>query len=396
MTRPHLFGAFFIKRFQLTEYLYKMWLNESIIAKYTRESERRLMMQKDIFPVNAAFGAYLQHYGRDVELPILYSDLVNYSYADPLKDKKGKWTHWENAVYEPAQLEMLKKALIKTYITLKKQLLPADIKHFDIERIDFCEYGNSIPFRIKIVEKIGGQYNFFYIKQADASRIYGLELEHLLTHNPINFLHYQNTLVEEHIEGIAGDVFLQQSPPLTGAEKTAVAKAFVQFNESCFVRLLGDMRSYNFVVAPFLWESACPGSSGAGDEVRYHIRAIDFDQQCYEGKKILYFPQFYKENVEYVELVLQNLTALEIEQNRQIEFTAMAARIITYRRQLMELVNSMVNDDISENYKIQLLRNELNDHFNTTRFASCKTMGAIVKQQLKQVLQKHVQMANLK
>jgi hypothetical protein len=392
----------FLYRFQLTEYLYKMWLNESINAKYTRESERRPMMQKDIFPVNPAFGAYLQHYGRDVELPVLYSDLVNYSYSDPLKDKKGKWTHWENAVYEPGQLEILKGALIKTYITLKKHSLPAGAQKFDIERIDFCEYGNSIPFRIKIIEEGTGKYDFFYIKQADASRIYGLELEHLLTHNPINFLHCQSTLVEEHIEGVPGDVFLQQNPQLTTAQKSSLAKAFVQFNESCFVRLLGDMRSYNFVVNPFnnapsALEGAPPDFSGAGgSEVHYHLRAIDFDQQCYEGKKFLYFPQVYKENAAYVELVLQNLTAAEIEQNRQIEFTAMAARIITFRRQLMELVDSMINDDISENYKIQILRNELNEHFNTTRFAPCKTMGAIVKQQLKQVLQKHVQLAKLK
>ncbi|MEP7110184.1 MAG: hypothetical protein ABI760_19465 [Ferruginibacter sp.] len=362
-----------------------MWSNESIIAKYTRDSDRRLMMQKDIFPVNAAFGEYLRRYGRDVELPICYNDLINYSHADSLKDKKGKWTHWETAVYEAGQLGFLKKNLIKTYVNLKKQELSASEKEFDIERIDFCEYGNSIPFRIKIIEK-NGQYDFFYIKQADASRIYGLELEYLLTHNPINFLLFNNTLVEEHIEGIPGDIFLQQTPKLTETGKTSLAKAFVQFNESCFVRLLGDMRSYNFVVNPF-------SSNG---NTFYRIRAIDFDQQCYEGKKNLYFPQFYKENVEYVALVLQNLTAVEIEQNQQIEFTAMAARIITYRRQLMELLNSMVNDDISENYKINVLRNELNDHFHTTRFTNCKTMGAILKHQLKQVLQKHVQIAKLK
>ena len=88
----------------------------------------------------------------------------------------------------------------------------------------------------------------------------------------------------------------------------------------------------------------------------YRIRAIDFDQQCYEGRKNYYLPQFYKENIEYVELVLQNLTAEEIVQHQQIEFAAMAARIAAYRRQLMELLNSMVKDDISENYKIQITK----------------------------------------
>lgn len=370
---------------RLTGYLCKMQFHEIINAKYIREPDRS-MMQKTSFPVNASLGMYLKKYGRDIELPILYNDLTYYSYAHSLKDKEGKWTHWENAVYEPAQLEALKCALIKTYTILKNQAMPVASTQLDIERIDFCEYGNSIPFRIKIMDNKNGRYDFFYIKMADASRIYGLELEHLLTHNPINFLHHQNTLVEEHIEGIPGDIFLRQNQQLTAADKTAIAKAFVQFNESCFARLLGDMRSYNFVVNP--------GSSDG--HTHYRIRAIDFDQQSYEGRKNLYFPQFFKENVEYVELVLQNLNAVEIVQNQQIEFTRMAKRIIIYRRRLMDLVNSMVHDDLSENYKIRILRNELNDHFNTTRFSTCKTMGAIVKQQLKQILQKHVQLANLK
>ena len=77
-----------------------------------------------------------------------------------------------------------------------------------------------------------------------------------LTHNRINFLCHENTLVEEHIEGIPGDIFLQQHQQLTKTEKIALAGAFVQFNESCFARLLGDMRSYNFVVNinSYQWE----------------------------------------------------------------------------------------------------------------------------------------------
>lgn len=356
-----------------------MQFHEIINAKYSKESYRP-MMQKDAFPVNDSFQAYLEHYGRDVEIPILYTDLVNYSYADSLKDKRGKWTHWESAVYEPGQKETLRKALIETYIILKNKSIWAPERNFDIERIDFCEYGNSIPFRIKITDRDKGRHDFFYVKQADASRIYGLELEHLLTHNPINYFCHQNTLVEEHIDGIPGDLFLLQEMQLTIKDKIAISKAFVQFNESCFARLLGDMRSYNFVVNPIV----------INGHIEYRMRAIDFDQQCYEGRKNFYLPQFYKENVEYVELVLQHLTEDEIKATQQIEFNSMAARIIMYRRQLMQLVNTIIKDDISENYKINTLRNELNQHFETTRFSKCKTMGSIVKQQLKQVLQKHL------
>jgi hypothetical protein len=75
------------------------------------------------------------------------------------------------------------------------------------------------------------------------------------------------------------------------------------------------MRSYNFVVDPLSIDG----------RHRYRIRAIDFDQQCYEGRKKLYFPQLYKENSDYVELVLQNADQLEISQNQQFEFQAMAS-----------------------------------------------------------------------
>ena len=368
-----------------------MWLNESIRDKHHKEITRRPLMQKDMFPVSISFRKYLENYGREVKLPVLYSDLTNYSHANSLKDKKGKWTHWENAVYEPHQLKELKEGLVATYFLLKKQAKQT-ARQYDIESVDFCDYGNSVPFRIKIADRNNGRRDFFYIKKSDASRVYGLELEHLLTPNPINFLHYKDTLVEEHIEGIPGDVFLQQNPHLTAVEKAAVASAFVQFNERCFARLLGDMRSYNFVVNPFSTNSFIPAGEGKAhvSTLQYGIRAIDFDQQCYEGKKALYFPGYYKENTEYVDLVLQQLDPVQIEQKRQNEFDAMASRMITYRKQLIELINSILHDDISENYKIQNLRNELNAHFNTTRFISCKTMGAIVKQQLKQVLQKHV------
>jgi hypothetical protein len=297
------------------------------------------------------------------------------------KDKKGKWTHWENAVYDPSQREFLDKALVETFIALKK---PASwTNSFEIDRIDFCEFGNSIPFRVKIIEKATGKPEFFYIKQADASRVYGLELEYLLTGNPINFLYFQNTLVEEHIAGIPGDQFLSNSTPLTEDQKKAVAQAFVEFNESCFVRLLGDMRSYNFVVS----------TSKVGHP--YRLRAIDFDQQSYEGRKWLYFPRYYKENKPYAELVEQYLSPDEIAQTRSEANTDMAARITACRRRMMQLVNSMVKDEISETYKIRMLGAELNQHFGITRFSRCKTMGAIVKQQLKQVLQQHLETAKL-
>ncbi|MEI9908486.1 MAG: hypothetical protein WDO71_01720 [Bacteroidota bacterium] len=93
-----------------------------------------------------------------------------------------------------------------------------------------------------------------------------------------------------------GDLFIKQlDDPLTN--KIRLAKEFVKFNERCFVRLLGDMRSYNFVV------DITPDI----EDYQYRIRAIDFDQQSYEGRKNLYLPQFFKENYSYVHLSMMHL-----------------------------------------------------------------------------------------
>ena len=76
-----------------------------------------------------------------------------------------------------------------------------------------------------------------------------------------------------------------------------IAKEFVKFNERCFMRLLGDMRSYNFVF----------DITQDFDDIQFRIRAIDFDQQSYEGRKNIYLPQFFKENQSFVKELNLNL-----------------------------------------------------------------------------------------
>lgn len=357
-----------------------MQFDKIINAKLSKEADKPIM-KKDIFPVSERLQHYLHQYGRDISLPIAYKDLLNYRYSTALRNKKGKLTHWETAVYDLKEMEFLKEGLVKTYAALKTEGNLTYTKHLDVERIDFCEFGNSVPFRIRIINRINDNYDHYYIKAADASRIYGLELEHLLSPNRITFLHHKNTLVEEHIPGIPGDVFLEDYLNEPETNKIRIAKEFVKFNERCFARLLGDMRSYNFVI------DITPDI----EDYQYRIRSIDFDQQCYEGRKNLYLPQFYKENFEYVDLVLKTLSPDVIEQYQLEEQTAMAHRVFASRKQLIELLNIMTKDELSDNYKIKMLREELNAHFNTTYFSKCNTMGAIVKRQLKKVLQKHLQ-----
>jgi hypothetical protein len=360
-------------------YLYFMQFDKIINARLNNEPDKP-RNKKEFFAVSDGLQKYLKQYGRDISLPVHYKDLLNFRHSTALKNKKGKLTHWETATYDLREMEYLREGLIKTYAVLKTEGNLSFINHLDVERIDFCEFGNSMPFRIRIINRINDNYDHYYIKTPDASRIYGLELENLLSPNRITFLYDKNTLVEEHIPGIPGDVFLEDYLNQPETNKIRIAKEFVKFNERCFARLLGDMRSYNFVI------DITPDI----EDYQYRIRAIDFDQQSYEGRKNLYLPQFYRENFEYVDLVLKTLSADVIKQYQTEEQTAMTFRVFSGRKQLMELLNIMTKDELSDGSKIKMLREELNQHFNSNYFSKCNGMGAIVKRQLKMVLQKYL------
>lgn len=337
--------------------------------------------KKPIFPVNDLLRNYLKHHGREVKQPVSYWDLIQHiTYSIPLKDKNGNDTLWETALYDMRHWDYIREGLVQMYAILKTEGDFTYTKHLDVARIDFCSFANSNPFRIRIVNKFNDNYDHYYIKQADASRIYGLELEHLLSPNRITFFTFHNTLVEEHIPGIPGDLFIRNylNEPLTN--QIRLSKEFVKFNERCFVRLLGDMRSYNFVV------DITPDI----EDYQYRIRAIDFDQQSYEGRKNLYIPQFFKENLAFVELCLKHLNKDSIDQYQTEERTMMAFRVASSRHRLMELLNIMSKDRISSPEKLFQLKTELADHFRNPIFFKCTSMGQLVKRQLKQTLQKNL------
>jgi hypothetical protein len=334
--------------------------------------------KKPFFPINKQLRSYLKLHGREINLPVTYNELLNITYSVPLKDKDGKDTHWETALYDMRDWEYLREALIKLYAILKTEGDFSYINHLDVARIDYCTFGNSNPFRIRIVNRYNDNYDHYYIKKEDASRVYGLELEHLLSPNRITFLSGSGTLVEEHIPGLPGDVFIQKHLQLPETNKIRLAKEFVKFNERCFVRLLGDMRSYNFVV------NVLPDI----EDYQYRIRAIDFDQQSYEGRMNLYLPQFAKENMPFVDLVMKHINQESIEQYKAEERTLIALRLASSRYRILDLMNIMTHDVISTDEKLYQLKQELANHFQSTQFLRCKNMGQLVRQTLRHSLQK--------
>jgi len=340
----------------------------------------KISKKKPFIPIARSLWTYLDKYDRVVDLPIEYNDLSGFHESFPLQDKNGSSTLWDTVMYKDADMVEIQKRLTMLYSLIKTEGDMEIIKHLRTERIDFCHFGNSQPFRIKIVNILNDNYDYMYIKKADASRVFGLELEHLLSPNFISYVIFNDTLIEEHIAGIPGDMFYEEYIHSKNFNKVRFTKEFIKFNERCFVRLLGDMRSYNYVI------DVTPDF----EDEQYRIKAIDFDQQSYEGRKNVYRPQFFKENYPIVKLGMEFLT---VETSRQYQFeerTLIARRFNMHNERLSDLITCMKAQTLSKPVKVEQLKNDLNKFHGTTEFSNCSSMGEILEINLKLMLIDHV------
>lgn len=333
-------------------------------------SEEKLMSKKKpAYPVRKKLDAYLHRYKRKLEIPIFYEDLLRFSGSVAVYDSHGEDSLWVRAFYTDFERGEIDLSLKQVYSILHSDGTDRIFEFLSIDAVDYCTFGNSKPFRIKVRNILNDNFTYFYVKRTDASRIYGLELEHILSPYSINFLVYGDTLIEEHIAGIPGDVFIKEMlPHCSESEKAQLAKEFVKFNERCMIRLLGDMRSYNYVIVPV----------HDFDHVVYKIRAIDFDQQSFEGKLKVYRPQFFKENLKMVELVRGKLQKGSVDQYKIEERSIVAKRIISSGKRIERLMGAVRPDSISLPGNIEQLKMEIYGLTNDMGFKRSTTMGEVL------------------
>ncbi|MCT1523427.1 MULTISPECIES: hypothetical protein [Sphingobacterium] len=336
----------------------------------------KISRKKPVFPVGAGLLKYLKMYQRDSRLPIAYADLLNFDETVPVIDKNGVDTYWEIPLYPQHVQDHLYEQLKIVYAELKASGNTRIVQHKVIERIEFCAFGNTRPFRIKIVNRLNDVYDYFYIKQADASRIYGLELEEILSPNQVNYLYDRSTLVEEHIVGIPGDVFAKSRMYTPDYNQTRIAKEFVKFNERCVISLLGDMRAYNFVM------QITPDF----DDFQFRIRAIDFDQQFYEGNIKVYMPQFFKENYPYVKLSMDHLNEKTVLQYQQEERSSIVHRVRSERHRIKDLRDASKTQQLSTEENIIKLREAHAQYYDDPKYLQCQSMTDIIERNVKNVI----------
>ena len=177
-------------------------------------------------------------------------------------------------------------------------------------------------------------------------------------------------MIEEHILGIPGDVFLEKNlKECNELEKAQIAKEFVKFNERCTIGLLGDMRSYNFVIVPIY----------DFDQIVFKIRAIDFDQQCYEGSFRLYKPHLFKENFPFNKLVKEKLNKDAIEQYQSEERSILVKRLFDSEARLSDLLEAMKSTRLAPQAHIEQLKEEIYQYTLDLEFRNAEAMGEVVE-----------------
>ena len=332
-------------------------------------NHKLISKKKKVYRVLPPLQAYLDQHGRAMSIPISYEDLLRFEGSVAILDKNDQDTLWVDCLYPQGERDELVTNLKRLYSILHADGSDTILPFLTVDSIAFCTFGNTKPFRIKVRNVINDNYIFLYIKRCDASRVYGLELEQLLSPNRINFLVHGHTLIEEHIVGIPGDVFIQEKlQHLPLQDKRALAKEFVKFNERCFLRLLGDMRSYNYVVV----------ITQDFDRIQYRIRAIDFDQQSYEGNTVVYQPERMPENGALATMTHDVLPIESVDQYIKEERALLARRAAGEQGRLNQLLRCMKADRISAAAHVEELQRELFALTGDVKFKKAQNMGGIL------------------
>ena len=164
-----------------------------------------------------------------MESSICYDDLLRFSGSVIVYDKNDRDSLWVRVYYSDFDRVEIDFHLKKIYTLLHSDGNDSSLPDLNIDAIDYCTFGNSKPFRIKIRNILNDNFTYFYVKKTDASRVYGLEFEHILSPYNLNYMVNHDTLIEEHIAGIPGDVFIKEYlPHCSEAEKSSNCKRIRQ------------------------------------------------------------------------------------------------------------------------------------------------------------------------
>ena len=122
------------------------------------------------------------------------------------------------------------------------------------------------------------------------------------------------------------------------------------------------------------------------DDIQFRIRAIDFDQQFYEGNLKVYLPQFFKENLPYVKMSMEQLTDKTVLQYQQEERSSIVHRVRSERHRLTDLRDVSNKEELTTPENIAMLKDSMAAYFKDPNYLRCKTMTDIIELNIKNII----------
>ncbi len=129
------------------------------------QSNKLISKKKPAYPISSLLLKYLKQQGRTIKTPIYYDDLLRFQGSVSIYDKNGNDTLWISVYYGQLEMEEINRSLKKVYSILHSDGSDTLLPYLNIDSIDFCTFGNSKPFRIKVRNILNDNYLFFYIKK---------------------------------------------------------------------------------------------------------------------------------------------------------------------------------------------------------------------------------------
>ena len=114
------------------------------------KNDLKISLRKPSYLVNTALKAYLHKFNRTIKLPIFYDDLLRFQGSVEVFDKNDKDTLWVRTYYSEFDRQEIDLSLKKIYTKLHSDGNETTIPLLNVDAIDYCTFGNSKPFRIKI------------------------------------------------------------------------------------------------------------------------------------------------------------------------------------------------------------------------------------------------------
>ena len=120
-----------------------------------------LQQKKQFYPISNSLREYLRYYKRELSLPVEYENLLQSVDSYPLMNDKNQDTLWQTMVYDQHYGKDIFDGLKEIYVLLRSGGDQKILPNLYVDRVDYCTFGNTKPFRIRIVNQSNDNHDYF-------------------------------------------------------------------------------------------------------------------------------------------------------------------------------------------------------------------------------------------